>query len=93
MLWGNTGWLKQCQQEEMELDWNIVEELFEQLSYNASFILTGGEPFMYSHFTRLIQKLKERKTFAIICTNGTYIDRHEEALTNNPYPTLGNRGR
>jgi len=91
MLWGDVGWVKEeaKQTADTELDWAVVERIFDSdLPWNSSFILSGGEPLMYSKFGRLLRMLQQRRKFAIICTNGLWLDRYLEELTDNPYPTL-----
>ncbi len=91
MLWGEVGWVKETEVEEarVELDWQVVDKVFASgMPFNSSLILSGGEPFLYRHFGRLLLRLKERRKFAIICTNGVLLDRYVEELTDNPYATL-----
>ncbi len=91
MLWGEVGWLEQETKATVgtELPWQAVERVFDwRLPANASFILSGGEPTMYAHFDRLLRRLQTERKFAIICTNGLWLDRYTDALDGNPYPTL-----
>ena len=90
MLWGDVGWVpKAPDRSGDELDWGVVQKIFDgDLPFNSSFILSGGEPALYSQFDRLLLLLRQHRKFAIICTNGLTLDRHIEALDGNPYPTL-----
>lgn len=89
MLWGNAGWKKQESADlDRELSWNVVESLFHQLPFNASFILSGGEPLLYSHIKKLLRLLQTHKTFATICTNGTHLNNVIAAVDGNPYSTF-----
>jgi radical SAM protein with 4Fe4S-binding SPASM domain len=91
MLWGDVGWVKQTDRQtaEKNLDWAVIQKVFDSgMPHNASLILSGGEPTMHPDFGRLLLLLKERRKFAIICTNGLWLDRFVEELDGNPYPTL-----
>ena len=90
MLWGDVGWVTpRIEHHDTELPWEVVEKIFASgLPFNSSFILSGGEPLMYEHFGRLLGKLREHRTFAIICTNGLLLDRYEKEIDGNPYPTF-----
>jgi len=88
MLWGETGWCKNESQEiiSQELDWGVFRRVIEQIrDYHPSFIFTGGEPLLYSHFAKLALLLKDNKWFATICTNGLLLDKFLEVINNNPY--------
>ena len=91
MLWGDVGWVKEDAKDtgKKELPWEVVEKVFASgLPWNSSFILSGGEPLMYSHFGPLLRKLREHQKFAIICTNGMWLDRFDDELAGNPFPTF-----
>lgn len=89
MLWGNVGWKKQESADlTKELSWPIVESIFRQLPFNASFVLSGGEPLLYSHIEQLLRLLQKNKTFTTICTNGTHLNAVSAAIDDNPYPTF-----
>jgi len=88
MLWGDKGVNKdQCREDvKEELSWDVVKRLFEEMGDNRpSFILSGGEPLLYSHFNELAGLLKKHKCFAYLCTNGIFLDKHIEAIKDNPY--------
>jgi radical SAM protein with 4Fe4S-binding SPASM domain len=89
--WGEVGW---CHDEPKkvvarELDFAVVEKLFRETGHRRPyFILHGGEPLLYSHFTELASLLKHHRCFSISCTNGMALDRHLETLAQNPYLTF-----
>jgi radical SAM protein with 4Fe4S-binding SPASM domain len=88
MLWGEKGVCNDnsaCSTGE-ELDWKVIEKIFAQTSsYHPSFILSGGEPLLYSRFDDLAKLCKERRCFAYVCTNGTLLNRFTDTADNNPY--------
>jgi radical SAM protein with 4Fe4S-binding SPASM domain len=90
MLWGDVGWVKESREDApKELPWGVVEKIFaSRMPTNASFILSGGEPFQYREMGRLLLELKAHRKFAIICTNGMFLEKFERELDDNPYPTL-----
>ncbi len=90
MQWGDTGWMKkQPEESHLELDWATVRKVFDAASsFNASFVLSGGEPLLYHRFRDLLLLLKERRRYAIICTNGLFLNRYLDQLDGNRYPTL-----
>ncbi len=89
MLWGNSGWKKKNPAGmNEEMSWQVIERVFRQLPYNASFVLSGGEPLLYSQMEQLLSLLQKHKTFATICTNGTRLHALSKALDGNPYPTF-----
>ena len=90
MFWGDVGWCKTKDGIDVggihELDWKVLEKMFRQVRHTRpSFILSGGEPFLYSHFESLLQMLKQNNCFATVCTNGTILDNFQETLVNNPF--------
>ena len=90
MQWGDVGWVKEAPtQAKDELPWGVVEKLFENgLPANSSFILSGGEPTLYSRFGRLLRLLHDHKRFATVCTNGILLDRYIDEIDGNPYGTF-----
>ena len=90
MFWGEAGW---CHREtgegfNGELEWGEVKKIICQVKhYRPSFIISGGEPLLYSHFKDLAGLLKEAKCFAYICTNGLLLDRFKDVISEN-YPYL-----
>ena len=90
MLWGETGWVKEeSERDRQELPWSVIQKVFDSgLPYNSSFILSGGEPFLHSRMADLLGLLRERRKFAVICTNGVLLDRYADQFEDNPYPTL-----
>jgi radical SAM protein with 4Fe4S-binding SPASM domain len=89
--WGDVGW---CHDEPKlatarELDFAIVEKLFSDAAHtHPYFILHGGEPTLYSRFADLAGLLQAHRCFAITCTNGISLDKHFDALAENPYVTF-----
>ena len=91
MLWGDAGNLKEVKnvKEKEEMKWKHVEKVLNRAAHGGgSLILSGGEPLMYSHFDALMASTKKAKCFSTICTNGTLLKEHEEAIINNPYAVL-----
>lgn len=90
MLWGDIGWRKNSTiQKNNDLDWEIIENLFLQISRsNPSFILYGGEPLLYKHFKLLAEKLKLNRCFSTICTNGLLLDEFLKEISGNPFLTF-----
>lgn len=87
-LWGETGIY--TAEDKMpvprELDWKVVQRIFHETGKQRPlFILSGGEPLLYSRFRDLAALLKEHKTCAYICTNGGHIDKYLDVIENNPY--------
>ena len=72
--WGAVGWCRSETTEAMarELDWEIVQRLLAEVGPSRpDFILTGGEPLVYSRFEDLAALLKHHRCQTTICTNGT----------------------
>ncbi len=87
-LWGETGVYTSADKRPVpqELDWSIVQKIFLEIGrYQPTFILSGGEPLLYSHFRDLAALLKKYRTCAYINTNGNHIDKHLEDIEDNPY--------
>ncbi|MDE2027214.1 MAG: radical SAM protein [Candidatus Omnitrophica bacterium] len=87
-LWGETGIYTSGDKVPVprELDWKIIEKIFQQTSgQKPLFILSGGEPLLYSRFKHLAGLLKESRSCAYICTNGGHIDKHLDVIEGNPY--------
>jgi radical SAM protein with 4Fe4S-binding SPASM domain len=88
MFWGNQGVreLSGARESAKELDWDVVERIFrEEGKRRPSFILSGGEPLLYSRFNALAALLKQYRCFAYICTNGTLVEKHLLAIRDNPF--------
>ncbi|OGW74805.1 MAG: hypothetical protein A2Z72_05985 [Omnitrophica bacterium RBG_13_46_9] len=91
MLWGERGWCKKEPRDTTsgELDWDIVKRIVSQSGhYRPSYILSGGEPLLYSHFEDLAESLGKTRSFAYICTNGLLLDRFKDTISKNPYLTF-----
>ena len=90
MLWGEVGWVTPREEHhDTDLPWEVVQKVFDSgLPFNSSFILSGGEPLMHPHFGRLLRRLREHRKFAIVCTNGLWLERFDEELADNPYATF-----
>jgi radical SAM protein with 4Fe4S-binding SPASM domain len=90
MQWGDVGWVKEAPtQAKDELPWEVVEKIFASgLPRNASFIVSGGEPLLYSRFARLLRLLNEHRRFATVCTNGLLLERYADEIDGNPYGTF-----
>ena len=88
MEWGDTGWCKSAGdgQYRGDLDWTILRDTINDVSgRRPSFIFSGGEPLLYGRFGELCRLMKSKKCSAIVCTNGTLLDRHVEDIEGNPY--------
>ncbi len=88
MLWGDNGWRRDYHEQNnaIELDWGIIEKLCSGIGQSyPSFILSGGEPLLYSRFHELAVRLRDKKCFTTVCTNGTLLDKFVKAIENNPY--------
>ena len=87
--WGTAGWCHENrEQAREELAWPVVEKIFAERSVaHPSFILIGGEPLLYSRFADLARLLRDRRSFAITCTNGLFAERMRESSDGNPYLT------
>jgi len=88
MYWGDKGVF--CGKAPMEaggeLAWDVVQGLFRQTAgYHPSFILSGGEPLLYSKFADLLRLCKRAGCFAEICTNGLLLDKFFDVISDNPY--------
>jgi MoaA/NifB/PqqE/SkfB family radical SAM enzyme len=88
MLWGKQGSCLAGDAEEPagELDWAVIRRIFSEAGdAQPSFILSGGEPLLYSRFADLADLLKRHRCFAYVCTNGVLIERHLATVRDNPY--------
>jgi len=88
MFWGEGGvYAKGAPPpDHQELEWETLEGLFRQAGYyHPSFILSGGEPLMYSHFDRLASLLHKTRCFAYVCTNGMMLEKKLPRIQGNPY--------
>ena len=92
MLWGDTGWCKTDDKSSslyQELDLDVIKKVFNVgKQFHPTFILNGGEPLMHSRFREIAQLLKKNKYPAIICTNGTLLDKHKDVIEGNNYLDL-----
>jgi len=91
MEWGDVGWCKDEPREKVsnELEWDVLKKTIEDVAYyHPSFIFSGGEPLLYSHFNELAELLKSKKCFATICTNGLLLDKFIKTASDNPYLTF-----
>lgn len=88
MFWGKQGVrdFGNAQESSKELDWDVVERIFKESgNEHPSFILSGGEPLLYSRFNALAALLKQHRCFAYVCTNGIFVEKHLSAIRDNPY--------
>ncbi len=86
-LWGKTGVYSSGDKLPVprEMDWKIVEKIFHETGKRRPlFILTGGEPLLYTRFRDLAALLKEYQSCAYICTNGLHVDKYLDVIENNP---------
>ena len=90
MQWGDVGWVKEAGERAAdELADDVLDQVFDgPLPRNASFILSGGEPLMHPRFGDILDRLRERRRFATVCTNGLLLDRFVDRIDGNPYPTF-----
>ncbi len=89
MLWGEQGVLGAAAggDGQGELDWAVTQKIFDfAQKAGASFILSGGEPLLYSRFHDLLKLIKASRCFSYICTNGIGVERFIKEIENNPYP-------
>ena len=86
--WGSGGW---CTRDDApgtaeELDWTCVQRLFARIGAGRpNFILTGGEPLLYSRFRDLAAMLTRYRCHTTICTNGTLLNRYTDVAAANPF--------
>jgi radical SAM protein with 4Fe4S-binding SPASM domain len=88
MFWGKSGTkeLNFGDNSSEELDWNVVERIFKETgNRHPSFILSGGEPLLYSRFIDFASLLKKYKCFAFVCTNGILVEKYLSSIAGNPY--------
>jgi MoaA/NifB/PqqE/SkfB family radical SAM enzyme len=88
MLWGKKGiyYLPEAKKAPRELDFAVIQRIFDEVgSQRPSFILSGGEPLLYTRFADLAGLLKKHRCFAYFCTNGAFVHRHMDAIRGNPY--------
>jgi radical SAM protein with 4Fe4S-binding SPASM domain len=88
--WGDAGWCNGTSSPDyikQELAWTVVEKIFAQASNRPSFVLSGGEPLLYSRFRDLALTLRRTRCVAITCTNGLLLDKYLDVSTDNPYLT------
>ncbi len=91
MCWGESGWwhASNSSDEAVNLDWAAVDRLVARVAKDSpSFILSGGEPFLYQEFENLAETLRSAGCFSIVCTNGTHLNRFPNLFDNNPFMTL-----
>jgi radical SAM protein with 4Fe4S-binding SPASM domain len=89
--WGSVGW---CKEEPAapagagEMDWSLVEKLMASVGASRpSFVLSGGEPLLYSRYRDLAGLLKKHRCFSITCTNGLLLESLVDVIADNPYLT------
>jgi len=88
MQWGRHGWCHRLDDElvDEELPLATIERLVDaSRGPGTFFVLFGGEPLLYTEFDSLAALLRRRRCFATVCTNGTLLDQHVEAIRGNPY--------
>jgi len=88
MLWGKKGvyYLPQAKKAPRELDFAVIERIFREVGeQRPSFILSGGEPLLYTRFADLAALIKKHRCFAYFCTNGAFVEKHMAAIRDNPY--------
>jgi len=88
--WGEAGWCigEDRDQIAKELPWEVVEKVTaDAASRHSSFILSGGEPLLYSRFRDLGTALHKTGRVAITCTNGMLLDRYLDISSDNPFLT------
>ncbi|HYQ42074.1 MAG TPA: radical SAM protein [Polyangiaceae bacterium] len=88
MLWGKKGiyYLPEAKKAPRELDFAVIERIFREVGrQRPSFILSGGEPLLYTRFADLAALLKQHRCFAYFCSNGAFVDKHLAAIRDNPY--------
>jgi radical SAM protein with 4Fe4S-binding SPASM domain len=86
--WGLDGWCHGLdnRRRDEELPLATIERLVDTSRGPGSFfVLFGGEPLLYSEFDALAALFKRRRRFANICTNGTLLHQHLDAIRHNPY--------
>jgi len=86
--WGDQGWCDNDPAEDTaeELDWGVVERLLKEVGrFHPNFILTGGEPLLYTKFRDLAGLLQRNKCHTIICNNGTQLNKYPDVIADNPY--------
>ena len=91
MLWGDVGWCGTSGggKLEKELDMEIIKKiLFAARGSHPSFILHGGEPMLHSHFRDIVRMLNDNRYDAIVCTNGTLIDKFSDLISESPFLDL-----
>jgi radical SAM protein with 4Fe4S-binding SPASM domain len=88
MFWGKNGTLVNGRDSAAgtEMPGEVISRIFREAGrFHPSFILSGGEPLLYSGFKELSTLLKKHRCFAYVCTNGLDIEKNLEAIKNNPY--------
>jgi len=88
--WGEAGWCigEAPNKIAKEVPWEVIEKvLADAASRHSSFILSGGEPLLYSRFRDLSIALQKAGRVAITCTNGMLLDRYLDVSSGNPYLT------
>jgi len=88
--WGEAGWCINEDRHQIvkELPWEVIEKVMaDAATHHSSFILSGGEPLLYSRFRDLSMELKKTSRVAITCTNGMLLDRYLDISSDHPYMT------
>ena len=76
------------------MPWEVIEKvLADAASRHSSFILSGGEPLLYSRFRDLSIALHEAGRVAITCTNGMLLDRYLDVSSGQSLPDLSGIAR
>jgi radical SAM protein with 4Fe4S-binding SPASM domain len=88
--WGDAGWCVGENRDQIakEVPWEVIEKVMaEAASRHSSFILSGGEPLLYSRFRDFSIALQNAGGVAVTCTNGLLLDRYLDVNVGNPYLT------
>lgn len=87
-LWGENGVYSSGNKKSVpkEMEWSVIQRIFSEIGqHKPMFIISGGEPLLYSKFRELAVLLKKHRTYAYINTNGYHIGRYIDVIENNPY--------
>lgn len=88
MFWGEKGiyGIGNPKAASEELDFAVIDRILKETGHrHPSFILSGGEPLLYSRFHDLVAILKKYQCFAYVCTNGTMLEKYIPAVIDNPF--------
>jgi len=82
--WGEKGFFSKAKGDEMSFsDWLKVISCLKEQEIRPTIMLWGGEPLLCEYFDELVYELKKSKFKLEIVTNGTFIDRKAEILSEN----------